>query len=134
MCLGQSPSGWDNRSENDAVVVNEPCSCRIVGVDNQSALTTASAIVHNRIDIHRWPWALRPNGDIWSMFQSVVMQRGLHSMIVSKVKAHQKDEDMISPGHAQQTEAKGNANADYVAKQILGEPLRQYLRDDSSQT
>ena len=101
-----------------------------VGVDNQSAITTGNAVLHNKIDTHRWPWPLRPNGDTWSLFEEVVNQRGADSTTVSKVKAHQKEEDIARLTQAQKAKAKGNANADYVAKTSIllhGDLLRQYL-------
>ena len=93
-----------------------------MSTDNQATFTTANATHDQTIDLHRWPWALRKNGDIWAAYQNIVQHRGHNSIRATKVKAHQDDKSKLNA--AQLFLAVENDHVDIVAKEA-----RRYHRE-----
>ena len=59
-------------------------------------------------------WQLIPDGDLWSLFHALLMNRPPSSFNISKVKGHATDED-INKGKCTHEDREGNYAADDVA-------------------
>ena len=59
-----------------------------VGVDNKGAVANANSILKGDLDLHRRPWGMRPDGDVWGLLHSLMLQRGIAASRVSKVRGH----------------------------------------------
>ena len=60
------------------------------------------------------PWALQPDGDLWSTMERIIKHKGAHSMRISWVKGHAQQKH-IDQGLSSEQHKTGNDRADVLA-------------------
>ncbi len=96
-----------------------------IGSDNLAFVNRANLIITGVLRIDVKPWQLSPDGDLWALFDSIVKQRGAHSIRVTWVKGHAKQKH-LDKGITTPWRKWGNDRADEIAveKKSPCPPLR----------
>ena len=59
-----------------------------IGSDNLAFVRRAKLIIARNFPPNTKPWELWPDGDLWALFEKVVLQQGTRSIRVSWVTGH----------------------------------------------
>jgi chitinase len=85
-----------------------------MGTDSASFLRTARMIIAMPQGTPKRPWGLMPDGDLWQIFQHLVVAKGPHAVDISKVKG-QVTHDMVRDEGFSLAQKIGNDHSDALA-------------------
>ena len=101
------------RVELWGVILAIQCSSAIhLGVDNLNVVRHVSRILDGRVA--RRPFELTFDGDLLTVIEKMIHQKGIRSVRISKVKGH-ADDDMVAVGRVRVEDRVGNDLADRAA-------------------
>ncbi|WP_353239659.1 hypothetical protein, partial [Limnohabitans sp.] len=92
-----------------------------VGVDNSGADSNANKILSGEFNLARRPWGMRPDGDVWGLLHSLIVQRGVGATRVTKVRGHATSA-MVDSGAVRRQDMMGN----YAAAATVERGYRSY--------
>ena len=101
------------RAELWGVILGLQCSSAIhLGVDCLNVVCHVSRILDGRVTCR--PFELTFDGDLLTVIEKMIHQRGIRSVTISKVKGH-ADDDMVAVGRVRVEDRVGNDLADRAA-------------------
>ena len=112
---GRYSSSTRAEAVSGLVAINAPGAVHI-GTDSEVFAIRLQGILDKPTDMHRRPWLLLKDGDVWQAIHASVTCKGAQAIRVTWVKGHATQEHIIL-GKATKDSLIGNATADLLADQ-----------------